>query len=187
MDPSSLSLRLYPDPVLRAQAERIAEVDAGVRALAQRMIEVMRQERGIGLAGPQVGVDRAIFVVEIKEADSDQDPSIPQEIETFTGGPRVYINPEIIQADASTELGEEGCLSLPDIRGQVPRPIRIRVRALDAEGQPFEHEAGGLLARCIQHEYDHLMGVLIIDRFTQMDRLKNRRLIRDLRKQAGLE
>lgn len=180
-DPDSLIVRTFPDPVLRARSKAIADVAShspSLASVAEKMIAVMRQHRGIGLAAPQVGLSIRMFVVHVPEDGPEQSPeSLPP---SATRGPVVYINPEITPMESRTSPFEEGCLSMPEVRGDVHRPERVRIRALDLHGRSFEHEAQGLLARCVQHEYDHLDGVLIIDRFTQISRLKTRSAVRAL-------
>ena len=177
LEPSELRLRIHPDPALRVRAEAIAEVDDSVRALADRMIEVMHEEDGIGLAAQQVGLGIRLFVCDVP-ADSDE--STEDGIAMGTDGPMVCINPEFVEPSDERSPFEEGCLSLPGLRGDVIRPKAITLRAAGADGKPFELRGGGLLARCWQHEADHLDGVLIIDRMTQMSRLKVRRKLRQL-------
>ena len=141
----------------------------------------MRSHEGIGLAAPQVGLSWRLFVVDVPEQEGRSASAVPP---TATGGVRVFVNPVLEGFEGSPEAYEEGCLSLPDIRGDVLRPPIVTVRALDLEGREFTLRAGGLLARCLQHEFDHIEGVLIIDRMTQMSRLKNRAKIRALEKGA---
>lgn len=179
VDPASLTLQIYPAPVLRKKAEPVPAVTDEVRAVAERMIQVMRQEEGIGLAAPQVGLPWRMFVVDVPP-DPEEGRSADSDPITATAGPTVYINPVFTRPTGVPEPHEEGCLSLPDIRGDVLRPLGITITATDLEGRQFTQTASGLLARCWQHEMDHLDGVLIIDRFTQMSRLKNRKAIRDL-------
>ncbi|MBI4578148.1 MAG: peptide deformylase [Planctomycetes bacterium] len=153
-----------PDPRLRQVCEPITKFDDRLAALAQRMIELMRQGNGVGLAGPQIGVCRRIFV------------SNP------TGEPAdslVFVNPELVDLTGSVEA-EEGCLSLPDIRVVMRRARRCRIRARHVTGEPFEMEAENLLARIWQHETDHLDGRLIIDRMNPTDRIANRKKIAEL-------
>ncbi len=176
-DPSDLRLRQYPDPILRERAEPVDEVDDRVRGLARRMIEIMREADGIGLAAQQVGLTIRVFVCDVP---ADPDASETDGVVTGTDGPMVCINPEFVDASDERSPFDEGCLSLPGLRGDVIRPEVVTLKALDAEGRPFEVRGGGLLARCWQHETDHLDGVLIIDRMTQMSRLKNRRKLREL-------
>lgn len=181
VDPNTLRLVLFPDPVLRRPASPIEHVDDEVRRVAERMVEVMLEERGVGLAAPQVGLSWRVFVIHVPEEEGRSATADPA---TATLAPRVYINPEVTAGPEPLGTEEEGCLSLPDIRGEVSRSPRVRVSALDVHGRRFEHEAAGLLARCIQHEFDHLNGVLIIDRFSQMSRLKNRRALKELARGA---
>jgi len=176
-DPGSLHVVHYPDAALRRPAMPLTEIDEHVRAVAARMIELMRQEQGIGLAAPQVGLPWRLFVADVppgEDASPDDDPP------SATRGVRVYVNPRLHGFEGEATIREEGCLSLPDIRGDVPRSPRVSVTALGLDGRPFTERGAGLLARCWQHEVDHLDGVLIIDRMTQMSRLKNRAAIRDL-------
>ncbi|MEO1585152.1 MAG: peptide deformylase [Planctomycetota bacterium] len=172
-----LQLTLYPDPVLRRRAAPVDEVTDDIRSLAQRMIEVMVESDGIGLAAPQVGIGLRIFVCHVPTDDAE--PS-DQSSGMSAAGPMVCINPEIVDPGDERSAFEEGCLSLPGLRGDVVRPEVVTLRALDIDGEPFEARADGLLARCWQHELDHLDGILIIDRMSQMGRLKVRRRLREL-------
>lgn len=182
VDPSKLELRIYPDPVLRQKAKPIPEVNEEVRKVAAAMVEVMRKADGIGLAGPQVGLPWRIFVADVPESDKRSASSDPP---TATKGPQVYINPVLSKHTGELEPYEEGCLSLPDIRGDVLRPPMVTITYTDLEGQERQETAAGLLGRCWQHEVDHLDGVLIIDKMTQIFRMKNKSAIRDLERGAG--
>lgn len=170
----------YPDPVLRERASPIEEVTAEVRSVAARMLELMRQHEGIGLAAPQVGLSWRMFVTAVPAGEDPSDPDEPTEARPE---PTVYINPELFEAEGRPVSCSEGCLSLPDIRGDVLRPPTISICAMDLDGRRFTLRGAGLLARCWQHEMDHLDGVLIIDRMSQMSRLKNRAAIRDLERE----
>jgi len=181
VDPSTLRLRTYPDPILRKKARPIPKVNDEVRAVANAMLRIMDEEEGIGLAAPQVGLDWRMFIVDIPEGEGRSATDDPP---TATKGPVVYINPVFTKPTGGSVLYEEGCLSLPDIRGDVLRPPVITITALDIEGNEFTHTAAGLLARCWQHEFDHLDGVLIIDKMTAPYRLKNRAAIKDLERDA---
>lgn len=139
--------------ILRQKASPIADIDGEVAKLAQDMLEAMRAGRGIGLAGPQVGLKSRIFVVQV---DNDV--------------PRVFINPSIIQTSSELAEYEEGCLSIPAMYADVVRPEMVRVQAWNERGRPFTIDAEGLLARVIQHEYDHLEGTLFIDRLSDVKR-----------------
>jgi len=155
----------YPDPRLHKVAQPIATVDDNIRVLAADMAETMYAAPGIGLAATQVDRHVRLIVVDISESKDDL---------------QVFINPEILSASGQSEH-EEGCLSVPGIYDNVTRPERIRVRALDREGQPFELETDGLLAVCIQHEIDHLDGKVFVE---YLSRLKQERIRKKLLKQA---
>jgi len=180
VDPPKLRLQIYPTEVLRRKAEPI-DVTPETIAVAERMVEIMRSAEGIGLAGPQVDLSWRLFVCHVPPDDERSPDTDPP---TACAQPQVFINPEIIRYDGPPEPYEEGCLSLPGILGEVLRPPVVTVRALGLDGKPFEARAAGLLARCWQHENDHLDGVLIIDKFTQVSRLKNRTAVRSLEKRA---
>ncbi|HEX6993293.1 MAG TPA: peptide deformylase [Gammaproteobacteria bacterium] len=152
----------YPDPRLRIRAERVTVVDDDVKRLVEDMFETMYSAPGIGLAATQVDVHKRVIVIDVSEA-RDQ--------------PYCFINPEILSADGR-ESFEEGCLSVPGLYEFVERAERIKVRALDKNGEPFELEADGLLAQCIQHEMDHLEGKLFVDYLSPLkrERLKKRYL-----------
>ncbi len=182
IDPGQLRIVRYPDPVLRQKATPIPEVTTLVRDVAQRMIELMRSEDGAGLAAPQVGLGWRMFVVEIPP-DEAKGRSVSAKPMTATLGPIVYINPVLTTPSGAVEGAEEGCLSLPGIWGEVLRPPVISIRATGLDGLAFESTATGLLARCWQHEMDHLDGVLILDRMTQASRLKNRSKVRELERE----
>ncbi len=177
IDAPSLHIVLYPAAVLRAKAKTVEKVTDEVRKVARRMVELMRQAEGIGLAAPQVGLSWRMFVAHVPPGDGRSHTDDPP---TATDGPQFYINPKLLVPVGAPVPYEEGCLSLPDIRGDVLRPPAITISALDLQGKPFTQTASGLLARCWQHEMDHLDGVLILDRMTQMSRLKNRAAIKDM-------
>lgn len=142
-----LDIRVLGDPILRQETNPVPEVTDALRALIDDMFATMHKAHGIGLAAPQVGRRERIAVVDVNDGT----------------GPLVLVNPEIVSVSADTEKSEEGCLSIPDVFGDVVRPARVTVRALDRDGKTFEIEAGGLLARCMQHEIDHLHGKLFLD------------------------
>ena len=153
-----LSVRQYGDPVLRSKARPVAAVTPEIRAIIGDLIETMWDEVGVGLAAPQVGISLRILVMDDGK-----------------GGARALINPEITERKGSV-VEEEGCLSLPGIFADVERSKWVRVTALDDEGQPLSFEAQGLMAKVIQHEIDHLDGVLFIDRLPPVtrDRIKKK-------------
>jgi peptide deformylase len=176
-DPSKLSIVTYPEKVLRTSGKALKDINDEVRAVAARMIELMYEAEGIGLAAPQVGLSWQMFVLDVPDGEGRKATDDPP---TCTTGPKVFINPKITKYDGAPEPFEEGCLSLPDIRGDVLRPPVVTMTATDEHGKSFTIRAGGLLARCVQHEFDHLHGVLILDKMTQTARMKNRTAVRDL-------
>jgi peptide deformylase len=184
IDPRELRIVLYPDPVLRRRGAPVAEVTAEVRAVAARMIELMREAEGIGLAAPQVGLSWRMFVADVPPDPRQEGPG-PDGPPGATMGPVVYINPVLTSPVGAPVAFQEGCLSLPEITGDVQRPPVITITATDLEGRRFTQTGSGLLARCWQHEFDHIEGVLIIDRMTQMSRLKNRSALRDMERMSG--
>jgi peptide deformylase len=183
MDPASLHILHYPERALRERAREVPKVTEDVRAVARRMIELMFEAEGIGLAAPQVGLPWRLFVAHVPPGEDRSPESQPI---TATVEPVVYINPVLSSPQGELVAYEEGCLSLPDITGEVLRPEHITITATDLEGRPFTRTGAGLLARCWQHEFDHLDGILIIDRMTQMSRLKNRTAVKRLEKSARL-
>jgi peptide deformylase len=148
-------MRILGDPVLRAVARPVETLDDGVRTLIADMFDTMYAEDGVGLAAPQVGVSSRVIVVDPHEPGSS---------------PFALINPVIVEFGDELERGEEGCLSIPGLREMVERPVRIIVEGLDRAGAPVRFEADELLARIIQHEVDHLDGVLFIDRVSPLKR-----------------
>ncbi|MCC6284658.1 MAG: peptide deformylase [Phycisphaerales bacterium] len=179
MPPDSPSLRLvlHPDPVLRAVAAPVQAFTPEIERLAQAMLETMRDSEGIGLAAPQVGRSIRMFVAFVPASPERSPEASPP---TASAAPEVFINPVLSNPEGEPEVFDEGCLSLPGIRGDVMRPPIITIAAFDAKGRPFTRRAGGLLARCWQHEMDHLNGVLILDRFTPEAKAKNRSFVRAL-------
>ena len=152
-----LTVITAPDPRLKVKAKPVAKVDAAVRKLMDDMLETMYLAPGIGLAAPQVGVAKRVIVLDI--AGKDDSPA-----------PLKMANPEIVWQSDDTVTWEEGCLSVPEHYAEVKRPSKIRVRYLDRENEIRELDAEGLLATCIQHEMDHLEGVLFIDKISALKR-----------------
>lgn len=149
-----LDIRLFGDPVLREKCAPVEAIDEEIRRLAADMQETMYDADGIGLAAPQVGVPIRLFVYDVRDPDS---PS------------GVLVNPEIVESEG-TSKEEEGCLSIPGLSETVERSAAIVARGLDLDGEPVELRAEGLLSRCIQHETDHLDGVLFLDRVSPLKR-----------------
>ena len=156
---------VYPDPRLREPGQPVQEVNDQIRELIDDMAETMYAAPGVGLAAPQIGVAKRIFVIDVATEDEPSD---------F----RAFINPEILLTQG-TQSYQEGCLSFPGVSENIKRAEQVKVRALNAEGEPFELEADGLLAVAIQHENDHLDGVLMIDKVTPLKRrMMSRKLAR---------
>ena len=158
-----------PDPRLRLMCEPIAAIDDEVRQLSSDMIETMYAARGIGLAAIQVGVARRVVVIDLQERETEE-PVEEAEAAEAVRDPKTYINPEILWVSDETSRYQEGCLSIPEQYAEVERPARCRVAWMDLDGQRHEEEMGGLLATCMQHEIDHLNGVLFIDHITRLKR-----------------
>jgi peptide deformylase len=149
---SILDIRVLGDPVLREETTPVATITDELRELVANMFETMDLAKGIGLAAPQVGRSERVAVIGVDE-------------NRFA-----IINPEIVESDSKRAKAEEGCLSIPDVYGDVERPARVRVRATGLDGKTFEVEAGELLARCLQHEIDHLHGRLFVDYLSVLKR-----------------
>tara|TARA_B100000212_G_scaffold331192_1_gene298165 strand:+ start:376 stop:981 length:606 start_codon:yes stop_codon:yes gene_type:complete len=157
-DPPLEIFKLGSD-TLRKEAKRISKVDNSIRNLAKEMLQSMYSAKGIGLAGPQVGISKELLVIDINFEDSAAEPLI-------------LINPEITAFGSTLNSYEEGCLSIPGVYLNVVRPSTIKLKFRDEMGRPRKMNADGLLARCIQHEVDHLRGILFVDRVTSRDELK---------------
>lgn len=157
----------YPDPLLRRQARPVTEFDDRLRALVRDMTRSMTEARGVGLAAPQVGLARRLIIVDIRPATqadgSDGVPAMRHPLEARM--PIALVNPEITDS-GGLQMGQEGCLSLPEVWADVERAQWIHVRAQDPHGTPLEFECSDFFARAVQHEIDHLEGVLFIDRLT---------------------
>ena len=164
------SIICIPDPRLRLISKPVEVVDDSIRALMDDMLETMYDAPGIGLAAIQVAVAKRVLVLDVAREDEE-----PQ--------PLFIANPEIVWASEELNVYQEGCLSIPDYYGDVERPSRVRVRYLDRDGKVQEMNADGLLATCVQHEIDHLNGVLFID---HLSRLKRERVMKKYTKAARL-
>lgn len=151
---SILDIRVLGDPILRRETKPVAEVTDELRVLIDDMFATMHAAKGIGLAAPQVGRAERIAVVDVQGGSQ----------------PIALVNPEILSTSSTTAKSEEGCLSIPDVFGDVERPASVVVRALDRDGKPFEIQGDELLARCLQHEIDHLHGKLFIDYLSVLKR-----------------
>jgi peptide deformylase len=159
----SMALReivYIPEPVLRRKAHKITEFDKNLQTLIDDMVETMREAPGVGLAAPQVGISSRLIVIEYAENEEEEEDA-PKKL-------YVVVNPEIVQASEETELGVEGCLSVPGLVGEVERHTQVVVKGLNRRGQPTKIKAEGWLARIFQHEIDHLEGVIFTDRATKV-------------------
>ena len=159
---------VVPNPVLKLVSQPVDKVDDELRALMDDMLETMYDAPGIGLAAIQIGVPKRVIVMDISGPDDEK-------------APRYFVNPEIIWSSEDTAPYEEGCLSIPDIYDEVERPARVKLKYLNYQGEEVIEDADGLFAVCIQHEMDHLEGVLFID---HLSRLKRDRAVAKVKKQA---
>jgi peptide deformylase len=157
----------YGNAVLRTKGKRVETIDAETRILAADMLETMYEANGVGLAAQQVG--RALQLTVIDVSDAESRPSrmwlAGEEVDPKEHMPLILLNPEL-QLDGEVEIGTEGCLSFPEITAEIPRAVKVKVKAQDLQGKHVEFEAAGLLGRALQHETDHLHGVLFIDRMS---------------------
>lgn len=165
---AKLPILEFPDERLRTTAAPVESVDDEVRRLVDDMLETMYDARGIGLAATQVDVHRRVIVMDVSGAQN---------------APLVMINPEYTPIGEERDLLSEGCLSIPEYYAEVPRALKVHLKALDRDGKPFELEAEGLLAHCIQHEHDHLEGVLFVD---YLSPLKRDRVMKKMQKRHKL-
>ena len=166
-----LQIILWPDPRLKKVSKAVEAFDETLSGLAARMFELMREHRGVGLAAPQVGINRRLFVINPTGKPEDD---------------AVYVNPVLHEAEGEDEA-EEGCLSLPQINVQVWRSRKMRIDAQDLTGKKFSQIADGYLARIWQHEFDHLNGVMLTDRMGPVAKLSNRRILKDLEEKYAKE
>ena len=150
-------LIILPDPLLRQVSKPIERVDAETKRLAQDMLDTMYDAPGIGLAAVQIGVGRRMLVIDVSREDEEKTPL-------------VFINPEILSSSEDRSVYEEGCLSIPDYYAEVERPALVTVKYIDREGKEQTIDAEGLLATCLQHEIDHLNGILFIDHISRLKR-----------------
>ena len=184
-----LEIRKYGDPVLREKAEPVEKVDERIRALAKNMIETLHGDNGgVGLAAQQVGETVAVCVIEVPvEYDADENgvrfnPDVKM--------PLVLINPEIVEASKESEVRDEGCLSFPDIYAPVRRPVEIKLEFVDLNGKSQSLHLKRFFARVVQHEMDHLHGVLLVDRMGNLKKIalagQLKRLKKETRKELGV-
>src|SRR6478609_2566604 len=165
-----LSILRYPDPRLYTVARPVAEVDARIRRLVDDMLETMYEAEGVGLAATQVDVHERVITIDVSDAHDD---------------PLVLINPELVETSEAMTLGDEGCLSVPEIYDKVPRHARVKVRALDRSGETRELDAEGLLSVAVQHEMDHLLGKVFVDYLSPLKRTRIKtRMLKKTRDEA---
>ncbi len=148
---------ILPDPKLRLVSEPVKEITDEIRQLAEDMLETMYDAPGVGLAAIQIGVPVRMVTMDVSKSEEERQPM-------------VLINPEIVWASEEKRVYEEGCLSIPEYYEEVERPDRVRFRYMNLQGETIEQEADGLLATCVQHEIDHLNGVLFIDHLSKLKR-----------------
>jgi peptide deformylase len=167
-----LPILRFPDPRLHTVAAPVSEVDDAMRQLADDMLQTMYEAEGVGLAATQV--DQHVRLIVMDTSEDKQDP-------------RVLINPELLSVSDEMLLGEEGCLSVPTIYDDVPRHVRVTVRALGRDGQPYQFDADGLTAVCVQHEMDHLMGKVFVEYLSPLkrERIKTKMLKKTREEQGG--
>jgi peptide deformylase len=151
---SDLPVHVVPDPILRQKAKRVSSIGRSIQRLIDDMIETMHVNHGVGLAANQVGVLQRVVVIQLPDEEE----------------PRAYINPEIVKNEGEREV-EEGCLSLPGYRGLVKRSVKVKAKGLDRKGKEVRVNADGLLAQALEHEIDHLNGILYIDHLVAHDQL----------------
>ena len=164
-------LLVLPDPRLRLKSEPVKDISEEVRALARDMLDTMYDAPGVGLAAIQIGVPRRVVTMDVSKSETERQPL-------------VLVNPEVIWSSEETRTYEEGCLSIPEYYEEVERPERVRFRYTNLEGETVEADADGLLATCVQHEIDHLNGVLFID---YLSKLKRDRVTKKFSKAAKRE
>jgi len=179
-----LDILKYPDPFLKTKTEPVEKIDDSIRALISDMTETMYRARGIGLAAVQVGVARRVALLDVPQEDARDEEGNRR----LVRGKNLIavINPEIVWTEGTTKY-EEGCLSVPGLTADVQRALRVRVKALDRDGNPFEINAEGLLAIALQHEIDHLDGLLFIDRLSRLKReLIKKKIMKALESERAL-
>jgi len=180
-----------PDPRLKQISARVETFDEALRTLVADMFETMYDAPGIGLAAIQVGVPLRVVTIDLQPEDPDAEPEVctahgdhEHTHQPHKKEPRVFINPEILSSDEELTVYQEGCLSVPEIYAEVERPARVRARWQDLDGTVHEEDMDGLLAICIQHELDHLEGVLFIDHLSRLKRNMALKKLEKLRKAA---
>ncbi len=159
---SLLPIIEIPDPLLRAQSSPVETVSEEIKRLIEGMFETMYEAPGIGLAAVQVAVPKRLLIIDLQEPEEEDGEGVKR--------PHVFINPEIVQRSDATKVYNEGCLSIPDQYAEIERPDVVRARWIDEKGKPREGEFAGLMSVCLQHEVDHLNGILFIDHLSRLKR-----------------
>jgi peptide deformylase len=181
----NLPIAKYGDPILRAQGRRVEKVNDHIRELAANMVETMHAANGVGLAAQQVGEALQLTVLDVLQTE-DRPSTLRlngREIELLMAMPLILLNPKIA-LDDETNISTEGCLSFPEITAEIERSVAVNVLAETLEGEPIEIEATGLLARVLQHEVDHLNGILFIDRMSSVAKATLQSRLKRLRKET---
>ena len=181
----NLPIAKYGDPVLRLKGRRVEKMDDHIRELAANMLETMHAANGVGLAAQQVGEALQLTVLDVLQTE-DRPSTLKlngREIELLAAMPLILLNPKIA-LDHETDIGTEGCLSFPEITAEIERSVAVNVQAETLEGKPIEIEATGLLARALQHEVDHLNGILFIDRMSSVAKASLQSRLKRLRKET---
>jgi len=183
-----LPIRKYGDPILRAKGKRIEEVDDKVRALAENMLETMHAANGVGLAAQQVGQALQLTVLDVSQVE-DRPSTMTLDgqpvADLQTAMPLVLLNP-VVRLGKETELGSEGCLSFPEITADIERAVTVEMEAETLEGETLRIEASGLLARALQHEVDHLHGILFVDRMSSASKASHSSRLKRLQKETQI-
>ncbi len=182
-----LSIRTYPDPILAGKSEPVTEFDDSVRKIVEDMKQTMQNAPGIGLAAVQVGIAKRILIFDAGQAgqEQEQDEGFEQDQEKESPSSIVVcINPVIIASEGSVVSENEGCLSVPELRANVTRSACVRAKAVDENGAPFDLDLEGMAAIVFQHEFDHLEGVLFLDRISRLKRDLYKRRVRKWQKEV---
>lgn len=182
----TLRITQYDEPILRKKGKKITDFDDSLRNLVKKMVNTMNEAEGIGIAAQQIGQDIQLCIVDISECDRDFDYLLDARtppLELIM--PMTVVNPEVEVLEGDSTTYEEGCLSFPEIRGDVKRPSTVRLRFQDIDGKPHVLECDGIFARCIQHEVDHLNGILFIDRMSKKSVRKLEPLLKALQEKTA--
>ena len=167
------NLRYLGDGILRTKCRRVVQINDEIRRIAQDLIDSMIAHNGSGLAAPQIGFDISMFVIQVSDQNDEYGYPLDEE-------PKIFINPEIIESSSETVTDGEGCMSIPGFVAQVTRPRKVKIRAMNLDGEFFTEELQQWRARCVQHETDHINGILHIDRMTEKLKKKHEHALKIL-------